>query len=77
MVFFDLRVATPSATGENCYEDELAYATPFVQEVLNDFIDSTTITNLQSDWGNAFLKAFNYLDIDNDVIGSETRRKKS
>ena len=69
VVFFDDQTLPPSPSGENCYDMDLAFATPYVQDVLNDFIDETVHSDGSNDWQRAFRKAFNFLS------SSEERRK--
>ena len=61
LVFFDNTIKTPEPRGENCYSNELAFATPFVQDIFNQEIEDITTTSFTADWIEAFKRAFNYL----------------
>ena len=68
-MFFAYNTLTPSANGENCYDRELAFATPHVKNILHDFIDHTpSHLEFGNSWKRAFEKAFDYLST------SDTRR---
>ena len=70
-MFFDDNTLTPSASGENCYDTDLAFATPYVKTILSDFIEATPHSDANNNWENAFDKAFSYLE-----QSSGDRRKK-
>ena len=70
-MFFDDNTLTPSASGENCYDTDLAFATPYVKDVLQAFIDTTPHTDASNSWEGAFEKAFDYLST------RDSRRKTS
>ena len=67
MLFSD-EITTPEGNGENCYGTELAFATPYVKNVMSQFIDDYT-TGGETDYEIAIEKGFSYFD------PSSTRRK--
>ena len=68
MLFSD-EITTPEGNGENCYGTELAFATPYVKNVMSQFIDDYT-TGGETDYEIAIEKGFSYFD------PSSTRRKR-
>ena len=67
MLFSD-EITTPEGNGENCYGTELAFATPYVKNVMSQFIDDYTPGG-GTDYERAIEKGFSYFDPDS------TRRK--
>ena len=66
VVFFDNDRQSPEPDGEQCYIDELAFATDAVKDALYKFINETKSTINIADWDGAFLKAFKYFENSQD-----------